>query len=119
MDVFGFYKQTHWRPGDGLFFTLGSTVHDCGWPKNGSFWTKTGKTWQACQHSKVAQKGSKGTKIVNPGIFVHLDRNLLKMSVIGQNSMKKRCFLPLSCHEWHVMGLKQVSYSYLVPGMIW
>ena len=19
MDVFGFYKQTHWRPGDGLF----------------------------------------------------------------------------------------------------
>ena len=41
-----------------LFFTLGSTVHDWGWPKNGPFWTKKGQTWQACQHSKVVQKGS-------------------------------------------------------------
>ena len=79
----------------GFFFTLGSTVHDCGWPKHGSFWTKTGKTWQACQHSKVAPKGSKGTKIVNPGIFVHLDRNLLKMSIIGQNSMKRLPFFAI------------------------
>ena len=36
-----------------LFFTLGSTVHDWGWPKNGPFWTKTGQTGQACQHSKL------------------------------------------------------------------
>ena len=36
-----------------LFFTLGSTVHDWGWPKNGPFWTKKGQTWQACQRSKV------------------------------------------------------------------
>ena len=41
-----------------LFFTLGSIVHDWGWSKNGPFWTKKGQTWQACQHSKVAQKGS-------------------------------------------------------------
>ena len=40
-----------------LFFTLGSTVHDWGWPKNGPFWTKNGQTWQACQRSKVVQKG--------------------------------------------------------------
>ena len=32
-----------------VLFTLGSTVHDWGWPKNGPFWTKNGKTWQACQ----------------------------------------------------------------------
>ena len=55
-----------------LFFTLGSTVHDWGWPKNGPFWTKKGQTWQACQHSKVVQKGPKGTKMVNLNIFDHL-----------------------------------------------
>ena len=38
-----------------LFFTLGSTVHDWGWPKNG-------QTWQACQRSKV----------VNLSLFEHL-----------------------------------------------
>ena len=46
--VLDFYKQaTHSRPGDEPFFTLGSTVHDWGWPKNGPFWTKNGQTWQA------------------------------------------------------------------------
>ena len=49
----------------GLFFTFGSTVHDWGWPKNGQFWTKTGQTWQACQRSKVVQKGPKwSTKVL-------------------------------------------------------
>ena len=42
------------------FFTLGSTVHDWGWPKNGPFWTKNSQTWQACQCSKVVQKGPNG-----------------------------------------------------------
>ena len=55
-----------------LFFTLGSSVHDWGWPKNGPFWTKNGQTWQAWQHSKVIQKGPKGTKIVNISVFDHL-----------------------------------------------
>ena len=52
-----------------LFFTLGSTVHDWGWPKNGPFWTKNGQTWQACQRSKVVQRGPKGTKMVNQSLL--------------------------------------------------
>ena len=74
-------KGTNWgstsRPHIGdlvmsLFFTLGSTVHDWGWPKNGPFWTKNGQTWQACQRSKVVQRGPKGTKMVNLSLFEHL-----------------------------------------------
>ena len=38
---------------------------------------------------------------------------------IGQNSMKKCHFLPLSNHEWQIMGPQQVFYSYLVSKMIW
>ena len=34
-------------------------------PKMVHFWTKNDQTWQACQHSKVVQKGPKGTKMVN------------------------------------------------------
>ena len=56
--VLGFHKQvTHRRRGDEPFLNLGSAVHD--WPKKGPFWTKNGQTWQACQRSKVAQKGPK------------------------------------------------------------
>ena len=55
-EVLGFHKQaTHRRRDDEPFFTLGSTVHDWGWPKNG-------QTWQACQRSKV----------VNLSLFEHL-----------------------------------------------
>ena len=43
--VLGFYKQaTHVRPGDEPFLTLGSTVHDWGWPKNGPFCAKNSQT---------------------------------------------------------------------------
>ena len=79
-------KGTNWgstsRPHIGdlvmsLFFTLGSTVHDWGWPKNGPFWTKNGQTWQACQRSKVVQKVTKMVKLSafdNFGSFwAHLD----------------------------------------------
>ena len=59
-----------------LFFTLGLTVHDWGWPKNGPFWTKNGQTWQACQRSKGVQKGPKGTKMVNISLFDHLGPRL-------------------------------------------
>ena len=55
-----------------FFFTLGLTIHDWGWPKNGPFWTKNGQTWQACQRSKVVQRGPKGTKMVNLSLFEHL-----------------------------------------------
>ena len=54
-----------------LFFTLGSTIHDWGWPKIGPFWTKNGQTWEACQCSKVIQQGQKRTKIVNLSVFDH------------------------------------------------
>ena len=88
-----------------LFFTLGSTVHDWGWPKNGPFWTKKGQTWQACQHSKVVQKGPKGTKMVNLSVFDHLgpilgpsgpfwtisDKNDF-FAPNGQSRVWRRCF---------------------------
>ena len=88
-----------------LFFTLGSTVHDWGWPKNGPFWTKNGQTWQACQRSKVVQRGPKGTKMVNLSLFDHLgpllgpfgpcwtisDKNDF-FAPNGQNRVLQRCF---------------------------
>ena len=67
-----------------LFFTLGSTVHDWGWPKNGPFWTKKGQTWQACQHSKVVQKGPKGTKMVNLSVFDHMEPFWAHLDHFGQ-----------------------------------
>ena len=55
-----------------LFFTLGSTIHDWGWPKNDLFRTKNGQTWQACQLDKVVQKGPKRPKMANLCVFDHL-----------------------------------------------
>ena len=88
-----------------LFFTLGSTVHDWGWPKNGPFWTKNGQTWQACQRSKVVQRGPKGTKMVNLSLFDHLGPRLGPSGPFwtisdkndffapnGQNRVLQRCF---------------------------
>ena len=61
---FGVSKQAiHRRPGDEPFFTLGSNVNGWrGWQKNGPFWTKNGQIWQACQCSKVIQKGPKRSR---------------------------------------------------------
>ena len=59
----GFHREAiHRRRGDEPFFTLGSAGYNWGWPKNGPFWTKNGQTWQACERSKVVQKGPKGFK---------------------------------------------------------
>ena len=33
---------------------------------------KNGQTWQACQHSKVVQRGPKGPEIVNLDVFDNL-----------------------------------------------
>ena len=77
-----------------LFFTLGSTVHDWGWPKNGPFWTKNGQTWQACQRSKVVQKGPKGTKMVNLSVFDHLGPFWAHRDLFGPFQTKMNC-LPL------------------------
>ena len=74
----GYYKQaTHRRPGDEPFFTLRSTVYDWGWSKNGPFWTKNGQIWQACQRSKVVQKGPSWSTqvflIIWDPFWAHLD----------------------------------------------
>ena len=76
-----------------LFFTLGSTVHDWGWPKNGPFWTKNGQTWQACQRSKVVQKGPKGSKMVNLSVFDHLGPFWAHLDPFGPFQTKMN-FLP-------------------------
>ena len=95
-------KGTNWgstsRPHIGdlvmsLFFTLGSTVHDWGWPKNGPFWTKNGQTWQACQRSKVVQRGPKGTKMVNLSLFEHLGPFWAHLDPFGP-FQTKMIFLP-------------------------
>ena len=56
-DILGFYKQAkhNRRPGDEPFFTLGSTVHDWEWPKNGPFWTKKAK------HGRLAPDSTKAS----------------------------------------------------------
>ena len=44
-----------------------------GVPKKGTNKTnKNGQTWQACQNSKVVQRGLKGSEMVNPDVFDHL-----------------------------------------------
>ena len=97
-------KGTNWgstsRPHIGdlvmsLFFTLGSTVHDWGWPKNGPFWTKNGQTWQACQHSKVVQKGPKCSKRLRLAILVPFGP--LWTTLGGHQSRKKGSTPGLLC----------------------
>ena len=77
-----------------LFFTLGSTLHDWGWPKNGPFWTKNGQTWQACQRSKVVQKGPKENKMVNLSLFEHLGSLLGPSGTFWTISDKNDFFAP-------------------------
>ena len=77
-----------------LFFTLGSTVHDWGWPKNGPFWTKSGQTWQACQRSGVVQKGPKGTKMANWSVFYHLEPFWARLDPFGPFQTKMFFFAP-------------------------
>ena len=83
-----------------LFCTLGSTVYDWGWPKNGPFWTKNGQTWQACQRFKVVQRGPKGSKMVNLDVLVlkiSKKHNLIacRNSLNGDYNNRKH-YLPLS-----------------------
>ena len=78
-----------------LFFTVGWTDHDWGWPKNGPFWTKNGQTWQACQRSKVVQKGPKGTKMVNLSVFDHLEPFFAHVDPFGSFQTKM-----IFCPKW-------------------
>ena len=66
------------------------------WTKNGQngpYWTKNGQTWQACQCSKVVQKGPKATKMVNISVFDHLGP-LLRPSEPFWTILDKIDFLP-------------------------
>ena len=76
-----------------LLFTLGSTVHDWGWPKNGPFWTKNGLTWQACQRSKMVQMGPKGTNMVNLSVLIIWDPFWAHLDPYGP-FQTKMIFLP-------------------------
>ena len=53
-----------------LIFTLGSTVHDWGWPKNGPFQTKK---WPNMAGLSTFQSGPKGIKMANLSVFDHLE----------------------------------------------
>ena len=69
----GFHKQpTHRRRGDEPFFYSGFDRSRLGKAQKWSILDKNGQTWQACQRSKVVQKGPKGTKTVNLSAFDHL-----------------------------------------------
>ena len=61
--------------------------------KNGPFWTKNGQTWQACQRSKVVQKGPKGSKMVNLSVFDHLGPFWAHLDPFGPFQTKMN-FLP-------------------------
>ena len=70
----GFHKQaTHRRHDDEPFFHSGVDRSWLGMAKNGPFWTKNGQTWQACQHSKVVQKGPKGIKMIKVSVLTVRD----------------------------------------------
>ena len=91
-----------------LFFTLGSTVHDWGWPKNGPFWTKNGQTWQACQRSKGVQKGPKGTKMVNLSLFDNLGPKCFCSMFIINNHYSK----PVELHG-PINFLLEITFTFL------
>ena len=59
-----------------------------GMAKNGPFWTKNGQTWQACQRSKVVQKGPEGTKMVNLSLFDHLGPFWAHLDPFGPSQTK-------------------------------
>ena len=73
-----------------LFVTLGSTINDWGWPKNGSFWTKNSPTGQACHFSKVVQKGKKWSTLL---FLDHLGPFLAHLNPFGP-FQTKMIFLP-------------------------
>ena len=44
------------RPGEEPFFTLGSNVHDWGWPKNGPFWANPGRLVNVTKGQKKSKR---------------------------------------------------------------
>ena len=46
---------------------------------------KNGQTWQACQHSKVVQRGPKGFKMINLDVFDNLGPFWAHLDTFGPN----------------------------------
>ena len=82
-----------------FFFILGSTVHDCGWPKNGPFWTKHGRLVNVLKWSKRDQNGQ-------PKCFDHLGFFWANLNPFGQ-FQTKMIFLPI---------IDKVGYGGGAPG---
>ena len=61
-----------WEGGVGPFLPSLVTYRGLERSKIWSILDQIGQTWQACQRSKVVQKGPKGTKMVNLSVFDHL-----------------------------------------------
>ena len=89
---------------------LGSTIHDWGWPKNGPIWTKNGQKWQACQRSKVVQKGLKGTKRVNLSLFDHLGPFWAQLDPYGPFQTRIDILLCCTSAKPHFVHLGQKNH---------
>ena len=63
----------------------------------------------ACHSASQSKEGYIGFGTSEHPIF---------MKPLPEDNLQHK-ILPLSCHEWQVMGPKEVFYSYLVPEMIW
>ena len=83
-----------WEGGAGPFLpSLVVTYRGLERSKIWSILDQIGQTWQACQHSKVAQKGPKGTKMVNLSVFDHLGPFWAHLDPFGPFQTKMK-FLP-------------------------
>ena len=101
-----------------LLFTLGSIIHDWGRPENVPFWTKNGQTWQACQRSKVVQKGPRGTKMVNLSRFDHLGPVWVHLDPFGP-FQTKMIFLPQMDKERFGRGAWEQKINSCLKGSRW
>ena len=118
----GFYKQaTHRRSGDEPFFTLGSTVHEWGWPKKVHFWPKMAGL-------STFHSGPKRTKMVNQSVFSEFGtllgpsgpfwpfqtKNDFLLRSRGQSSMKKWPFLPFIILPWMASYGFEISFLWML-----
>ena len=80
-------------------------------PGDEPFWTKNSQTWQACQRSKVVQKGLKETKMVNPGVFDHLGPLWAHLDPSGP-FQTKMIFLPQMDKAWFCGGAPKQKINF-------
>ena len=82
-----------WEGGVGPFLPSLVTYRGLERSKIWSILDQIGQTWQACQRSKVVQKGPKGTKMVNLSVFDHLGPFWAHLDPFGP-FQTKMIFLP-------------------------